>query len=162
MIDVSTMRNQSEPRRIRQRRAQSRTDAETKEETTQSTPQPIQPKTPSANLPDIEIHSVLEKENPEKVWANIPYNELFQTINLLYDEVVFYQRNLFKIPSGKCGKEFTAELAFWLRQFNNNSKLNGIAIYLPLMLQKPSAKSKAKQQSAALERRLKSMEGWRN
>ena len=121
-------------------------------------PTTIPSETPS--LPSIEINPVLEDSNPEKVWANIPYNELFQAINSLYDEVVFYRRNLFKIPSGKAGKDFVEELTFWLRQFNSKSKLNGIAIkafmVLPtLLLQKPSPQSKAKQHTAALERRLK-------
>jgi hypothetical protein len=113
-----------------------------------------------ANLPEISIKPTLEESNTEKVWANIPYNELVKGINSLYEETVFYRKNLFKVPSGKAGKEFIAELTFWLRQFNQASKLNRVAIKIFLMLptillQKPSAKStKAKQHSEALERRL--------
>ena len=49
------------------------------------------------------------------------------------------------------------ELAFWMRQLNKNTKLNGIALkmmmILPaLILQKPSAKSNAKHHTDALTR----------
>lgn len=61
---------------------------------------------------------------------------------------------------GKAGKNFVAELTFWLKQFNSNSDLNHIAlkafIVLPaLILQKPSSTSKSKEHSGAIERRLK-------
>ena len=107
---------------------------------------------------------MLEDNCTEKAWGNIPYNELFGRVSEAYEEAVFYRKNLFKVPSGKAGKEFIGELTFWLRRFNRTSKLNKIAIkifmLLPtIMLQKPSAKSKAKQHSSALERRLKQ---WRS
>jgi len=81
----------------------------------------------------------------------------------VYNEVVHFRRNLFKLPTGRAGKEFINELTFWLRQFNSVTKLNGISIrifmILPsLLLQKPSARSKAKDYAIALERRLAS---WR-
>jgi hypothetical protein len=87
------------------------------------------------------------------------YNNLMQNTSAIYNEVVQYRRNLFKIPSGKGGKEFIGELTFWLQQFNSATKLNGIAMQtfmiLPtILLQKPSARSKAKDHSQALERRL--------
>ena len=51
------------------------------------------------------------------------------------------------------------ELAFWLRQFNKGTKLNGVALKMvmiipALLLQKPSAKSKAKQHMDSLRKRL--------
>ena len=125
--------------------------------------EPLEPEQ-RANLPDISIKPTLEDSDTEKVFANIPYNELVKRINTLYEEAVFFQKNLFKVPSGKAGKEFIAELTFWLRQFNQTSKLNKIALKIFMMLptillQKPSAKSKAKQHSEALERRLQQ---WRS
>ena len=68
-------------------------------------------------------------------------------------------------PSGKSGKLFITELSFWLKQFNEQTKLNDIAVkvfmILPslLLLQKPSAKSKAKDHSNSLIRRI---ELWKN
>ena len=68
---------------------------------------------------------------------------------------------MFKVPSGKAGKDFINELSFWIKQFNSETKLNDIALtvymILPsLLLQKPSARSKAKDHTVALERRLES------
>ena len=50
-------------------------------------------------------------------------------------------------------------LSFWIKQFNADSDLNSVALkafmVLPtLILQKPSATSKSKEHSAAIERRL--------
>ena len=113
-----------------------------------------------ANLPDVEIQATLSQDDTTKVWGGIPYNEFLKKVGTIYDEIVFYRRNIFKTPSGKAGKDFVNELSFWLHQFNSSSKLNGVAMevfmILPtLMLQKPSARSKAKEHSTALERRLK-------
>jgi hypothetical protein len=113
----------------------------------------------TANLPCIEICPLTAKTATSKLWADIPYNHFQDTVSKLYDEVVFYRRNLFKIPSGKGGKEFIKELTHWLHQFNVSSRLNAVALktfmILPsILLQKPSAKSKAKQHQECLQRRL--------
>ena len=86
-------------------------------------------------------------------------NEFHYKINEIYDEIVFYRKNHFKVPSGKSGKQFIEELTFWIRQLNRNTKLNKMAMkvfmVLPtILLQKPSSNSKAKQHAEALERRL--------
>ena len=111
-------------------------------------------------IPEISILPRLTKDSDEVVWGNIPYRELAAKLDSIYEDMVLYKKNLFKIPSGKAGKEFVAELPFWLRQFNRSTKLNGVALkavfVIPtLLLQKPSAKSKAKQHLLSLERRLK-------
>ena len=99
-----------------------------------------------------------------KMWANMPLEAFFDIINSTYDEIIKFRKNLFKVPTGKAGKEFIEELRFWLHEFNINSKLNGIALktfmVLPtLLLQKPSSKSKAKEHSASLTRRIAQ---WKN
>ena len=92
--------------------------------------------------------------------GTVPYHVFKRQIDDIYEEIVKFRRNLFNIPSGKHGKFFIEELTFWLRQFNSSTKLNAIAMkvfmILPnLMLQKPSAKSKAKEHSECLERRMR-------
>ena len=56
------------------------------------------------------------------------------------------RRNMFKVPSGKAGKDLVNEMAFWVKQFNQQTKLNGVALktlmILPtLLLQKTSRNS---------------------
>ena len=122
-------------------------------DTTQRAPQSaIQP-----NLPDYEVFPT---EIKNKTWGNISYESLCDTINIIYDDIVHFRRNIFNVPSGRAGKAFIEELTFWIKQFNSNSVLNSVALkafmVLPtLILQKPSATSKSKEHSAAIERRLK-------
>ena len=110
------------------------------------------------DLPHIEI--VPSSHRTRNNWENTPYNEFTMQVNKIYEEIVHLRRNIFKIPSGKAGKEYIKELTFWLRQFNSpKSELNSIALKafmsLPtLILQKPSPKSKAKEHSECTSRRL--------
>ena len=99
------------------------------------------------NLPDYEVLRTKIKTNQSR------------DTNGAYDEIVHFRRNIFKVPSGRSGKAFIEELTFWIKQFNSNSDLNSVALkafmVLPtLILQKPSATSKSKEHSAAIERRL--------
>ena len=110
-------------------------------------------------LPKTCIGPQLNKDSAEVVWGGMPYKELVHHVEKIYDCMTVFKKNLFKLPSGGAGKEFVLELAFWTRQFNKATKLNGIALkvlmIIPnLLLQKPSPKSKAKQHLQALERRL--------
>ena len=113
-----------------------------------------------ASLPGVSVHPVLDDSSKDIVWGNIPFHDLVRWVNMTYDKSILYRKNLFKVPSGRAGKDFITELTFWLRQFNQSTKLNRVALKIFLMLptlllQKPSAKSKAKDHSTALDRRLK-------
>ena len=110
-------------------------------------------------LPAVRIHPRIENNSEEVIWAGVPYKSLKSGLDELYNDQVMFKKNLFKLPSGKAGKDFINEMTFWLRQFNKNTKLNAVAfkvlmILRTLLLQKPSAKSKAKQHTLSLERRL--------
>ena len=110
------------------------------------------------NLPDVEIQPSI-RNSFDIIWSNLSYNEVSKIMDNLYNEIVKFRRNLFKLPTGKSGKNFIEEITFWLRQLNANTKLNGIAMkifmILPsLLLQKPSSRSKAKEHSDCLQRRL--------
>ena len=111
---------------------------------------------PCASIPNFTIKQTVADDCEEVIWGGMPYNQLLKTIDEFYEKMVFFRKNLFKLPSGKPGIELVGELAFWLRQFNRNGKLNKVAIksvmILPtLLVQKPSPN---KQHSCALERRL--------
>ena len=111
------------------------------------------------HLPEIEIQSRTRDQSEEIIWGGMPYKDLCEKVNTAYEQIAKFRKNLFRLPSGKVGKDFVLELAFWLRQFNRATKLNGIALKMvmiipALLLQKPSAKSKAKQHSESLRKRL--------
>ena len=109
--------------------------------------------------PNLTNFEVLPSDYHGKRWGNISYEELHNSVNDIYDQIVYFRRNIVNLPTGKAGKGFITELTFWLKQFNSNSALNSIALkafmILPsLILQKPSATSKSKDHSMAIERRL--------
>ena len=110
----------------------------------------------SPNLPQFDVRP---SEIKAKMWGNISHQRFCQEINNIYNEVVHFRRNIFNLPWGRAGKHFIEELTFWLKQFNSNSDLNSVALkafmVLPsVILQKPSATSKSKEHSVAIERRL--------
>ena len=114
--------------------------------------------TNNISLPEVEIFpNPASKRNN---WGSISYNDFTTLVHKIYSDIVHMRRNLFKVPSGKAGKEYIRELTFWLRHFNSpKSELNSIALKafmsLPtLILQKPSPKSKAKEHSECIVRRL--------
>ena len=97
---------------------------------------------------------------------NVPYGEINGTdfvkaIDDVYDEIVQWRKNLFKLPSGKASKTFINELTTWVEHFNKNSEFQCIALkvfmVLPnLILQKPSKTSKAKDHLKKVEERMTS------
>ena len=108
------------------------------------------------NLPDYES---FPSEIKNKTWSNISHASFCNIVNCVYDEIVYYRKNISNVPSSRAGKSFIEELTFWIKQFNADSDLNSVALkafmVLPtLILQKPSATSKSKEHSAAIERRL--------
>ena len=78
----------------------------------------------------------------------------------VYEDIVHWRRNLLTVPYGKAGKAFATEIAHLLRAYAEAGALEAIALktamMLPaLLLQKPSASSKAKDHTQCLDRRLK-------
>jgi hypothetical protein len=76
-----------------------------------------------------------------------------------YEEAMKWRKNLFKVPSGKAGKDFINLLSEWLMRFNNEDAFMGVSLkvylILPnLLLQKPSSSLKEKEHSQALNRRI--------
>ena len=85
--------------------------------------------------------------------------ELSQTINTYYEEVVHWKKNIFKIPSGNAGRAFVNELVRLLRTYSDDSAMEGIALKVAmtmpaLLLQKPHTRSRAKEHTTHLDRRL--------
>ena len=107
------------------------------------------------NLPEfIEMPSI-----PTEEYNNINGETFAQNINEIFEETLKWRKNLFLVPTGKSGKEFIKLKTEWLQKFNSGTSFQHLALkvfhVLPnMLLQKPSATSKSKEHSKALETRL--------
>lgn len=92
-------------------------------------------------------------------WGNRSAEEISTTLNEIYEETVHWRKNLFKVPSGKQGKSFVAELARLFQSYADQSAMEAVALkaamILPaLVLQKPFRTSKSKDHIVCMERRM--------
>ena len=79
-------------------------------------------------------------------------------ISKVYEEVVHWRRNVFKIPFGGQGKAFVQEMASLFQSYTDASAREKVAlkaamVLLALALQKPSKTSKSKDHITCMERR---------
>ncbi len=80
-------------------------------------------------------------------------------LNVVYEKIVFWRQNLFRLPSGNAGKRFIREVTRLVNSWVEDSSiktisLKAIMIMPALLLQKPSRKSKSKEHTTALSKRL--------
>ena len=107
------------------------------------------------NLPEFEEVEIV----PEKPYNNINPSTFTEEVSRIYEDIVKWKKNLFQLPKGKPGKSYVKILTSWVKHFNLGNSYQGIAMkvtnILPsLLLQKPSAKSKSKEHSQLLEKRI--------
>lgn len=100
-----------------------------------------------------------EMTNSQGAWQDISGEEFSKAIDEAYSQTVHLIPNLFMLPSGSSGKQFTAELAKLYDAFASESSYEGFAIkaamIIPaLLLQKPHSKSKTRDHILCLNRRL--------
>lgn len=89
------------------------------------------------------------------VWGETDSIHFKETLKKVYEEVVHWRKNCFKLPSGNVGKSFVAELARLYNAFAAGYALESVALMattvLPILaLQKPHQKSKVKEHMPAL------------
>ena len=92
-------------------------------------------------------------------WSQTGNTILSNTINKIYTKVVFWNNNLFLLPSYFRGKRYIEETTMLLNKWIHDSPLNGILfktvmLMSNLLLQKPSKNCKSKDHQLALERCL--------
>ena len=92
-------------------------------------------------------------------WGTMDSSTFMQDLDKAYNTVVHWKRNLFRVPSGIIGKLFVSELTRLYHAFASKSSLESIAlqatIVIPhLLLQKPHSRSKSKEHTSCLRRRL--------
>ena len=100
---------------------------------------------------------------PNFTWGEQDGVKVKDDIDRIYSEVVHWRHNLFKIPSGKHGKDFVHEMARLFNSYAEASSMEGVAIkaamvFPALVLQKPFKTSRSKDHSKCLERRMKEWE----
>lgn len=120
--------------------------------------------TQSSGVKTLENHyetTVINRNQAQiKIWGDHTLDDVIQIFNATYDEVVHWRRNLFLLPTGAAGKRYITETIRLIEIWNQQvDLLKGISIKavmtMPmLLLQKPSYKSKAKDHSECLNRRL--------
>ena len=106
-----------------------------------------------------ELPEFLPAMEPPFIWGPSVSVTFMNSLIAAYSAVVHWRPNLFKVPFGKVGKPFVSELARLFKAFASSSAMESVAmkaaIVLPtLLLQKPSFKSKVKEHSVCLDRRL--------
>ena len=94
------------------------------------------------------------------VWGKHSAEELMIIGNAIYEEIVFWKKNLFKLPSGAAGKLYIKEMIrlihIWVEDNKPVSKISlKLLMVMPaVLLQKPCRKSKAKQHKQYLKDRM--------
>ena len=84
---------------------------------------------------------------------------LKKNLNVIYDIIVYWKKNLFMLPTGRAGKDYIDEITRLLNAWIQDSAMKhitfkAIMVTPSLILQKPSRNSKVKDHSEALRRRL--------
>ena len=97
-------------------------------------------------------------------WGIYTGQEVYDSINNIYDQAIHWKRNFFMIPMGSAGTRFVNELARLFQAFADNSSLErismkAITVFQILMLQKTSKKSRTKIDIKHLHRRLDIWQG---
>ena len=85
--------------------------------------------------------------------------EIQAVIDAVHSKIVTWKKNTFDVPTTKCGKDVVIEATRLLKLFNARSEMEPVAvnllvIFFPLMLQKPSRRSKTKDHKRYLSKRL--------
>lgn len=97
---------------------------------------------------------------PNAVWGTLTYDDVNLIGSAMYEEIVHWRKNLFKLPSGASGKRYIRELTRLIDVWNSDSQpMCNIALKMSMvmpavLLQKPSRKSSAKQHTEYLNKRL--------
>ena len=85
---------------------------------------------------------------------------IVETLKKAYKEIISWRKNIMPLPRSKSGEAFIRELAKLLNLFVNKTAWKRLAflaihVFMPLMLQKPSARSKPREHSKYLGERLR-------
>ena len=75
--------------------------------------------------------SNLQRSSPLCVRGRLTKDDLKQVVNAAYEEIIYWQKNLFLLPSGAAGKSFVREAKRLISAWNSGSqKLYDISLKL--------------------------------
>ena len=99
------------------------------------------------------------KEIDTATWGHLKGHEVKIALEDAYNEIITWRKNLFKVPSGKHGKALISEVKDLINHYVTSTSLESVAmtalmVIFPLLLQKPTKKSKTKDHNRFLEKRL--------
>ena len=92
-------------------------------------------------------------------WGDYNGHVFEKNLNVIYDIIVYWKKNLFMLPTGRAGKDYIDEITRLLNAWIQDSAMKhitfkAIMVMPSLILQKPSRNSKVKDHSEALRRRM--------
>ena len=92
-------------------------------------------------------------------WGHLTGQEISSALDLVYNTVITWKPNVFKLPSGAVGKEFVEEIGSMINLYIQNTDSQAVAMKAvmvigPLLLQKPSKNSKNREHVVHLKQRL--------
>ena len=111
---------------------------------------------PAARQPVIGSDVEQQQAGEGAIWGQHSEADLTQIVNGIYEEVVTFQKNLFKLPSGAAGKRFLKEktrlIDTWTEEKQPLCKisLKMVMVMPAILMQKPCSKSTAKQHTEYL------------
>ena len=99
------------------------------------------------------------KSNKIKWGDHFGEEHIGMMIQSAYTTIIGWKKNIFHLPRGKCGSDFIVELTRLVNLFVDKTKWQRLAlplihIFIPIMLQKPSIKSKPRDNAKYLKSRL--------
>ena len=108
-------------------------------------------------MPDKTEQRNIHQQNGQEqrsVWGNHTLPDVTQVITTIYDEIVFWRRNVFMLPTGATAKRFLCEMTRLINIWNEQVDplkvvdIKAFMVMPALLLQKPCYKSKSKLHSA--------------
>ena len=96
---------------------------------------------------------------PSKPYNGVDKLIFTDTIQIIYENIITWKKNLFKVPTGSAGKNYIKLLTAWITKFNKGTSFQGLVMKVVMILpnlihQKPSATSESKDHTKALVHRL--------
>ena len=65
---------------------------------------------------------------PSFVWGEVDGEPIFHSGTCYYDEVIHWQKSLFRLPSGKSGRAFVSKLCHIFHAYATGSALECVAM----------------------------------